>query len=87
MVRPDDPDWHWAVEWDDLSYKFRHFSAARDWLANELMWLAEDLHDDLTWRAWERVVKWELYEGKRFFIRAGKPPGTYRLRPRRPNEY
>lgn len=84
MVRPR--VWSWTIEWDDHKCTFTGFTAARSWLLEELMWLAEDLDDDLTWDAWLKVSKWEHIDGQKYYVTAGNPPSRYTMRPRRFDE-
>lgn len=70
----------WIVSWDTEKHEFPTWSAAREFLLQELEWLAYDLNSERTWTAWEAVIGWEMkYNQFTYSIPAGEPSGTYEI--------
>lgn len=75
------------VTWDDQEHIFTSFHEARDFLATEIWWLAEDSGNDEAYKAWDKVRKWDpptgrqTWEKMKYQVRVGKPAAIYRLIP------
>lgn len=79
--------YRFTVSWDKQEHYFNTFTHAKDFLATEIWWLAEDSGDDQAFLAWEKVRKWEVPNARqtwsrmKYEVKVGNPPATYKIRP------
>lgn len=71
--------YNYEVRWDNFSHIFTFFHEAREFLLNELWWLAEDLDSEKTFAAWSEVLSWEYDMLLPLSVEAGEPPALYSI--------
>lgn len=72
------------VEWDSESHRFTTWLTAKEFLLNELWWLAEDLDHEPTFEAWSEALLWEDDGDFPKMVKAGHPSALYSIVRRRP---
>lgn len=79
--------YRFKVTWDKQEHRFNTFTAARDYLAIEIWWLAEDSGDQKAFEAWKTVRNWEQptikqsWSRMKYQVKVGRPAAVYRIEP------